>query len=126
MTATRDSNHRFHSRAWLRLGGFVLEGGQLLALWHPTEVLIIVGAALGAFLTSNPPKVVKAAFTGAIDAVKGPRYKREDYVALLKLLYDILMKIRKEGLMAIEADLETPDGRARCSRNIRRSSPTIT
>src|SRR3954464_7366575 len=42
------------------LGGFVLEGGKIMALWHPTEVLIIIGAALGAFLTSNPPKVSKA------------------------------------------------------------------
>ena len=92
------------------VGGFILEGGHILALWHPTEILIIVGAALGAFMTSNPPKVCKAAFMGAIGFVKGPRYKRDDYVALLKLLYDILVKIRKEGLMSIENDLEAPDG----------------
>jgi chemotaxis protein MotA len=92
------------------LGGFLLEGGKILALWHPTEVLIIVGAAFGAFLTSNPPKVVKAAFQGALALPKGPRYKREDYVTLLKLVYDILMKIRKDGVMAIEADLEKPEG----------------
>jgi chemotaxis protein MotA len=91
------------------LGGFIMEGGHILALWHPSEVIIIVGAALGAFLTSNPPKVVKAAFQGAIALPKGPRYKREDYVTLLKLMYDILMKIRKEGVMAIEADLEAPE-----------------
>ena len=48
------------------LGGFVLEGGHLLALWHPTEILIIVGAAFGAFLTSNPPKVSKQAFVEAL------------------------------------------------------------
>ena len=94
------------------IGGFLLEGGHILALWHPTEVLIIVGAAFGAFLTSNPPKVCKGAITGAISYVKGPRYKRDDYVALLKLLYEILVKIRKEGLMSIEGDLETPDGGA--------------
>jgi chemotaxis protein MotA len=94
------------------LGGFMLEGGHILALWHPTEVLIIVGAALGAFLTSNPPKISKAAFVGAIGFVKGPRYKRDDYVQLLKCLYDILVKIRKEGLMAIEGSLEAPDGGA--------------
>jgi chemotaxis protein MotA len=92
------------------VGGFILEGGHILALWHPTEILIIVGAALGAFMTSNPPKVCKAAFLGAIGFVKGPRYKRADYVALLKLLYEILVKIRKEGLMSIEGDLEAPDG----------------
>jgi chemotaxis protein MotA len=91
------------------LGGFLMEGGHILALWHPSEIIIIVGAAFGAFMTSNPPKVVKAAFQGALSLPKGPRYKREDYVALLKLLYDILMKIRKEGVMAIEADLEAPD-----------------
>jgi chemotaxis protein MotA len=90
------------------LGGFLLEGGHLLLLWHPTEILIIVGAAFGAFLTSNPLKVVKQAFADAISFPKGARYKREDYVALLKLLYDILMKIRKEGVMAIENDLEKP------------------
>ncbi|HVY81439.1 MAG TPA: flagellar motor stator protein MotA [Steroidobacteraceae bacterium] len=90
-------------------GGFVLEGGRLLALWHPTEVMIIVGAALGAFITGNPPKVTKAALQGALNLPKGPRYKREEYVQLLKLVYDILVKIRKEGVMAIEADLEKPE-----------------
>ena len=88
----------------------MLEGGKVLALWHPTEILIIIGAALGAFLTSNPPKLSKAAFSGAIGFVKGPRYKRDDYIALLKCLYEILVKIRKEGLMAIEGSLEAPDG----------------
>ena len=93
-------------------GGFILEGGHLLALWHPTEILIIVGSALGAFLISNPIKISKAAFAGAIALPKGARYKREDYVALLKLVYDILMKIRKDGVMAIEADLEKPESSA--------------
>jgi chemotaxis protein MotA len=91
------------------LGGFLMSGGSLLLLWHPSEVIIIVGAALGAFLTSNPLKVSKAAFAGAISFHKGSRYKREEYVMLLKLMYDILMKIRKEGVMAIENDLEKPD-----------------
>ncbi len=94
------------------VAGFTLEGGKILALWHPTEVLIIVGAAFGAFLTSNPPKVTKAAFMNALSLVKGPRYKRDDYVELLKCLYDVLVKIRKEGLMAIEGDLEAEDGGA--------------
>src|SRR6478736_4248467 len=90
-------------------GGYMLEGGKILALWHPTEVLIIVGAAFGAFLTSNPPKLSKAAFKLALTIHKGPRYGREDYVTLLKLISEILMKVRKEGLLAIEADLEKPE-----------------
>lgn len=88
--------------------GFLLGGGHLLLLWHPTEVLIICGAAFGAFLISNPIKVVKAAFVGAISIPKGPRYKREDYRLLLKLLYEVLLKIRKEGLLGIERDIEQP------------------
>src|SRR3954452_14966956 len=91
------------------IGGYLLEGGNLLALWHPTEILIIVGAALGAFMTSNPPKLSKLAFKQALSIHKGPHYKREDYVTLLKLIYDILMKVRKEGLLAIESDLEKPE-----------------
>ena len=94
------------------LGGFVLEGGHLLALWHPTEILIIVGAALGAFLTSQPLKVSKAAFSQALALPKGVRYKRDDYVDLLKLVYDILVKMRKEGLLAIESDIEKPEDSA--------------
>jgi chemotaxis protein MotA len=94
------------------VGGFMLEGGKLLALWHPTEILIIVGAALGAFLTSNPLKIVKAAFSEAIALVKAPEYGHDDYVTLLKFLYQVFVKIRKEGLMAIESDLDAPDGGA--------------
>ena len=90
----------------------MLEGGKLLALWHPTEVLIIVGAALGAFFTSNPMKVIKASFSEAIAVVKGPRYGRENYVTLLKFMYRVFGKIRKEGLMAIESDLDAKDGGA--------------
>jgi chemotaxis protein MotA len=92
------------------IGGFVLEGGHILALWHPTEILIIVGSALGAFFTSNPTKIIKQSFSGALAIIKGPRYNREDYVQLLKCLYDILVKIRKDGLMAIESALDGKDG----------------
>lgn len=88
--------------------GFLLGGGHLLLLWHPTEVLIICGAAFGAFLISNPLKVVKASFAGALSLPKGPRYKREEYRMVLKLLYEVLQKIRKGGLLAIEAEIEKP------------------
>jgi chemotaxis protein MotA len=91
------------------LGGFMMEGGKPLALWHPSEIIVIVGSAFGAFVTSNPPKVIKGAILGTFALVKGPRYKRSDYVDLLNLLYDILVKIRKSGMLAIEADIEAPD-----------------
>ena len=92
------------------IGGFLLEGGRVIALWHPTEVLIIIGAAFGAFMTGNPPRVTKGAFLGALRFVKGRRYTQEHYVTLLKCLYQVLVKIRKEGFVGIERDLEAPDG----------------
>src|SRR6202046_2010465 len=88
--------------------GFILGGGSLLLLWHPTEVLIICGSAFGAFVTSNPPKVVKAALAGIIALLKPAKYKREDYVDIFKLMYDILVKARKEGMLAIESHIDDP------------------
>ncbi|MBK7250702.1 MAG: flagellar motor stator protein MotA [Gammaproteobacteria bacterium] len=90
------------------LGGFLGSGGSLLLLWHPTEIVIICGAAVGAFVTSNPPKVVKAAGANVLALLKGPRYRREDYVDLLKLIYDLLVKARKAGMLAIEKDVDDP------------------
>jgi chemotaxis protein MotA len=91
------------------LGSFVMEGGNLLLLWHPSEFVIILGAAIGAFLSSSSMKVAKQAFAAAIGLVKGSRYGRSDYLDLLKLIYDILVKIRKSGMLAIEADIESPE-----------------
>jgi chemotaxis protein MotA len=90
------------------LTGFLLSGGNVLLLWHPTEILIIVGAALGAFLTSNPMKVVKGSFAAAIALFKKPRYGKNEYIDVLKCVYDILTKARKAGLLAIEGDIEEP------------------
>jgi len=89
-------------------GGFLMAGGNLLLLWHPSEIVVILGAALGAFITSNSMKVVKSAFAGALGLVKPMRYNRDSYVELLKLVFDLLVKARKEGLLAIEGDIGDP------------------
>jgi chemotaxis protein MotA len=88
------------------LGGFVMGGSSLLLLWHPLEVVVIIGAALGAFLISNPMKVVKDSFSGALGLVKGSRYGKAEYVQLLKLIYDLLVMMRKEGVLALERHIE--------------------
>ncbi|GAB3504798.1 flagellar motor stator protein MotA [Pseudoxanthomonas daejeonensis] len=90
------------------LGGFVLSHGKLAALWQPYEVLIIGGAAFGAFLVANPLKVVKAAIIGIPGLLKGARYKRNDYVDILSMVYDVLVKARKEGMIGIEKDIDNP------------------
>jgi chemotaxis protein MotA len=90
------------------IAGFLMAGGSLLLLWHPSEYVVILGAALGAFITSNSLKVVKASFAGALGLVKPLRYNRDTYVELLKLVFDLLVKSRKEGLLAIENDIADP------------------
>lgn len=90
------------------LGGYVLSHGHLLALWQPYELLIIGGGTAGAFLTANPPKIVKAAFRDVMGLVKGPAYRHQDYVDLLSLLYDIFSLMRKQGVLALESHIEDP------------------
>jgi len=90
------------------LGGFMMVGGKLLALWHLNEIIVICGSAAGAYIISTPPKVMKAALGGVKGLLKGPKYKRAEYVDLLKLIYEILLKMRREGLMAVESDIDNP------------------
>jgi len=94
------------------VGGFVLSHGELLALWQPYELIIIVGAAVGAFLASNPPKIVSAVLKGVTGLLGGARYKKQDYVDLLSLLFDIFNKVRKEGLVSLESHIDDPQSSA--------------
>jgi chemotaxis protein MotA len=90
------------------VGGYVLSHGKLGALWQPYELMIIGGAALGAFLVSTPAKIVKATFVDILAAFKGPRYKSDDYRATLTLIYELLNKARRDGFMALEDHVEKP------------------
>ena len=90
------------------LGGFLLSKGKLAALWHTTEILIIGGAAFGAFLVANNMSTVKKVF-GKVPAVLfGHRFGKPFYLDVLGVLYEILNKSRREGMMSIEADIEAP------------------
>jgi chemotaxis protein MotA len=90
-------------------GGFALAGGHLGSLVQPVELLMIGGAGLGAFLVANPIKVIKATLKALPSVMGGSRYSKALYVETLSLLYDILAKIRKEGLMSVESDVDAPD-----------------
>ena len=89
-------------------GGFVLSGGKLMALVHPFEVMIIGGAALGAFLQANPGSAFMTVFKKSLKMYSS-RFTHAFYLEVLKLLYEILNKSRREGMMAIEADVEDPN-----------------
>ena len=89
-------------------GGFVLAGGHVAALFQPVELLMIGGGAFGAFVVGNDMKVIKATIKVFPTLFKGSKYTRQLYIELLLLLYGLLSKIRNDGLMSIEADVDNP------------------
>ena len=90
-------------------GGFALAGGHLASLLQPVELLMIGGAAAGAFLVGNNAKSIKATLKALPTLFKGSKYNKALYMELMALLYELLSKVRKEGLMSIEGDVEKPE-----------------
>lgn len=90
-------------------GGFALGGGHLAALMQPLELLMIAGGAGGAFLVGNNGKAIKATLKDLPKVLKGSKYNKNSYMELMALLYELLGKVRKEGLMSIEGDVEEPE-----------------
>jgi chemotaxis protein MotA len=89
-------------------GGFILAGGHIGALLQPIELLMIGGAAVGSFFVGNSGKTIKATLKVMPTVLKGNKYTKDNYMELMALLYELLGKVRKEGLMSIEADVENP------------------
>jgi chemotaxis protein MotA len=95
-------------------GVYIAHGGNISVVLKalPFEMASIMGAAIGAFIVNNQPKVLKASLAGIGSCFKGSKYSKARYLELLALLYDILQKTRKEGLMSIEKDIEDPHNSA--------------
>ena len=91
-------------------GVFIAHGGNIGVVLHalPFELITIGGATAGAFVANNQMKVIKATMKGLGSCFKGSKYSKARYMDLMALMYDILQKARKEGLMAIENDVENP------------------
>ncbi|MDE1942147.1 MAG: flagellar motor stator protein MotA [Betaproteobacteria bacterium] len=89
-------------------GGFALSGAHLGALFQPLELMMIGGGAAGAFFVGNSSKAVKASLKAIPTVFKGSKYTKASYMELMALLYELLGKMRKEGLMSIEGDVERP------------------
>jgi len=82
--------------------------GSLAALWVPLEYIAIVGLTLGGFVAGNDIKVIKSTIGALPSIFKGSKYTKALYVDLLAMLFEVLAKVRKEGLMSIENDVENP------------------
>jgi len=92
-------------------GGFILAGGHIMTVVEAAaiELFIIGGGALGAFVVANSIKTIKASLSGVLALLKPAKFQRADFVDVLKMLYEILQKIRKDGLMSIEDHVENPE-----------------
>jgi chemotaxis protein MotA len=90
------------------LGGFLMEHGQVRVLIQPAEPLIIGGAAIGTLLVANPLHTLKEILGGVMGALRGSKLNKQRYLESLKMLFDLFTKARKEGMVAIEKDIEAP------------------
>lgn len=91
------------------MGGYLGAGGHIGVLIQPFEFLIIGGGALGGFLVANSAKTMKAVVAAIGSAFKGSKYNKELYLETLNLLFKIFVKIRQNGLLSIESDIDAPE-----------------
>ena len=91
------------------LAGYVLHGGNPVVLWQPTEMLTIFGMAIGATISSNTNRTIKLMMHDLSAVFKGSKVNKVFLLDVLALMFELLNKIRKDGLMALEADIEEPE-----------------
>lgn len=89
-------------------GGFALAGGALGPLFQPLEFVIIGGAAVGAFIAANNGKAIRATLNASKKLKASTRYNNETYLSLLSVIYKLLNKMRRDGMLAAEQDVENP------------------
>jgi chemotaxis protein MotA len=94
------------------LGGFVMGGGNVRALLHLSELVVIGGAALGALVIMSPKKVLVDMMKLIVCALKGSPYSKQNYEELLKVLYELFLLGRRNGMIALEEHVMNPEGSA--------------
>ena len=90
------------------VGGYLFEGGLLMVLLQPAELIIIGGAALGTLLIANPMAILKKLFGGVLGILKGSPYSKNTYLEALKMMNALFMSARKNGATKLEGDIEDP------------------
>ena len=91
------------------VGGYLMEHGNLRVLIQPAELVTIGGAAIGTILIANPLHILKQIAGGIGGVFGGSKFTKQAYIDSLKMMYDLLNKARKDGLLALENDVEEPD-----------------
>lgn len=91
------------------IGGFLMEKGHIAVLVQPAELLIIGGAAIGTLLAANPMHILKGISGGVAGVISGSKFGKQRYLETLRMMFEFLNKIRREGLLAVEMDVEKPE-----------------
>ncbi len=91
------------------IGGYLLEGGNLSVIFQPVELLIIGGAAIGGFIIASPMKVIKAVVSSTARIFTNKAHTKQDYIDVLLMINGIFYKIRQQGLVSIESDVDSPE-----------------
>lgn len=90
------------------IAGFMMAGGHVGALIHPSEFVTIGGAALGSLIVMSPKKVLIDIIQAILACVKGSPYGKRGYEDLLKLSYELLRLARRDGMLAVESHVSNP------------------
>lgn len=91
------------------LGGYLAMGGKIDVLIQPFELVIIGGAATGAFIIANSTTVIKASLKAVLSLLKAPRHNKDSYLELLTLQYAIFKLAQSKGMLALEQHVENPE-----------------
>jgi chemotaxis protein MotA len=90
------------------LGGFAMAGGHAGALIHPSEIVTIGGASLGAMIVMAPKKVLIDLMKGLVQCFKGSPFNRKAYEELFSAMYELARLARRDGMLALESHLNDP------------------
>ncbi|MEI6610613.1 MAG: flagellar motor stator protein MotA [Deltaproteobacteria bacterium] len=90
------------------IGGYLIHKGNLSIIFAPVELMIIGGAAVGGFIISSPVKVIKAVGAATLRIFTNKPHTKQDYIEVLLMLNGIFYKIRQQGLVSIESDVDAP------------------
>lgn len=95
----------------LVFGGYIHAGGKIEIILHalPHELTMILGASIGAYMIANKGSVVKKTGKGIILGFKGPKWKKQDYLDLLSVLFMLCKLMKSKGMIAVEAHIEKPE-----------------
>ncbi len=99
------------------VAGYLMEHGNLRVLMQPAELVIIGGASIGTVLVANPLHILKKIASGITGVFTGSKFSKQVYIDSLKTMYELVNRARKDGLMALEADVEEPEKSAILSKD---------